>query len=65
MANDVLSPLGSEERIDGAYDKILVRLGGIEEMPLQLLSPYQGFTNNQGQACKSILWEKRPKVGRT
>lgn len=54
----VLGPLLAEGRIDGAYDKLLVRLGGLEEMPLRLLSPYQGFSEEQYQACKRVLQER-------
>jgi len=57
---DLFGPLRNEARIDGAYDKMLVRLGGFEEMPLRLLSPYQGFTEAQYQACKRILHENYP-----
>ena len=60
MMMDVLGPVLREGRIDGAYDKMLVRLGGLEEMPLRLLSPYQGFTEEQYQACKQVLHEKYP-----
>ena len=48
-------PLRHENRMDGAYDKILVRLGGFEEMPLRLLSPYKGFTEDQYQMCKQAF----------
>ena len=58
MLYDVLGPCLREGRIDGAYDKILVRLGGLEEMPLRLLSPYQCFSEEQYQACKRVLHEK-------
>lgn len=58
MLYDVLGPLLKQGRIDGAYDKLLVRLGGYEAMPLRLLSPYQGFSEEQYQACKRILYEK-------
>ena len=58
LGNDLFGPLRGEARIDGAYDKILVRLGGFEEMPLRLLSPYKGFTEEQYQACKQIVLEK-------
>ncbi|MEX1020069.1 MAG: dihydrodipicolinate synthase family protein [Litorilinea sp.] len=54
----VLGPLLAEGRIDGAYDKLLVRLGGLEEMPLRLLSPYEGFTEEQYQACKQVVLEQ-------
>lgn len=52
LLHGVLGDLLSMDRIDGAYDKVVVRLGGLEEMPLRLLSPYQGFTEEQYQDCK-------------
>jgi len=58
MLYGVLGPLLAEGRIDGAYDKMLVRLGGLEEMPLRLLSPYQGFSEEQYQSCKRNLHER-------
>ncbi|CAN5726643.1 hypothetical protein BH10CHL1_BH10CHL1_14060 [soil metagenome] len=58
MLYDVLGAVLTEGRIDGAYDKMLVRLGGLDEMPLRLLSPYQCFTEEQYQACKRVLHEK-------
>ena len=58
MAQDVLGPLMEEDRIDGAYDKLLVRLSGLEDMPLRLLSPYQCFTEEQYQTAKQVLHER-------
>jgi dihydrodipicolinate synthase/N-acetylneuraminate lyase len=58
MMHAVLGPLLAEGRIDGAYDKLLVRLGGLEEMPLRLLSPYQGFSEEQYLACRQVLHER-------
>ena len=58
MLYGVLGSVLTEGRIDGAYDKMLVRLGGLEEMPLRLLSPYQCFSEEQYQACKRILHEQ-------
>lgn len=58
MVHGALGPLLAEGRIDGAYDKLLVRLGGLEEMPLRLLSPYQGFSEEQYQACKRVMQER-------
>lgn len=52
---DVLGPRLSQGRIDGAYDKLLKRLGGLEEMPLRLLSPYQGFSEEEYQESKRIF----------
>lgn len=58
MLHEALGPLLAEGRIDGAYDKLLVRLGGLEEMPLRLLSPYQCFSEEQYQACKRVMQER-------
>jgi dihydrodipicolinate synthase/N-acetylneuraminate lyase len=52
MLNGVFGPLLAKERIDGAYDKMIVRMAGLEEMPLRLLSPYQGFEEEEYQAAK-------------
>jgi dihydrodipicolinate synthase/N-acetylneuraminate lyase len=60
MMYSVLGPVLPAGRIDGAYDKLLVRLGGLESMPLRLLSPYQGFTEEQYQQCKAILHSQFP-----
>ena len=58
ILQDLFKNLGSERRIDGAYDKLWVRLGGFEEMTLRLLSPYQGFSESHFQACKQLLRDK-------
>ena len=55
---DLFALLAGESKIDGAYDKLWVRLGGFEEMPLRLLSPYHGFSEAQFQACKQLLASK-------
>ena len=44
--------------MDGAYDKMLVKLGMLPEFPLRLLSPYQGFTEDDYRACRRLLDEK-------
>ena len=44
--------------MDGAYDKMLVKLGMLPDFPLRLLSPYQGFTEDDYQACRRLLNEK-------
>lgn len=61
MLHGVLGPALAEGRIDGAYDKMLVRLGGLEAMPLRLLSPYHGFSEEVYQACKRSLHERFPE----
>jgi hypothetical protein len=58
LAADVLGPLLAEKRVNSAHDKVTVRLGGLEEFPLRLLSPYQCFTEQQYEACKRIFYEK-------
>ncbi|MBS1825432.1 MAG: dihydrodipicolinate synthase family protein [Acidobacteria bacterium] len=54
---EVIAPLRRQALIDGAYDKALVKLAGVE-MPLRLLSPYQGFSEAIFEECKSILHAK-------
>ena len=38
--------------MDGAYDKMLVKLGMLPEFPLRLLSPYQSFEDEDYRAMK-------------
>lgn len=54
---EVIAPLRRQAFIDGAYDKTLVKLAGIP-IPLRLLSPYQGFSEEAYEECKRILDEK-------
>jgi dihydrodipicolinate synthase/N-acetylneuraminate lyase len=54
-----LAPTGGEARIDGAYDKMIVRAAGVD-MPLRLLSPYQGFSEKVFRACVANLRRKCP-----
>ena len=58
LSVDLFGHLRGENRIDGAFDKMIVRLGGLEEMPIRLLSPYQGFSEGQYLECERILLEK-------
>jgi dihydrodipicolinate synthase/N-acetylneuraminate lyase len=60
MADDILAPMRRRELMDGAYDKVLVRLGGIP-MPLRLLSPYESFPEEVFEECARILHEKYPE----
>jgi dihydrodipicolinate synthase/N-acetylneuraminate lyase len=55
LLHGVLGPLLEKPYIDGAYDKVLKRLGGFDEMPLRLLSPYQGVCEEEYQVCRTIL----------
>ena len=44
--------------MDGAYDKMLTKLGMLPDFPLRLLSPYQSFTDEDYQAMKRVLDDK-------
>jgi dihydrodipicolinate synthase/N-acetylneuraminate lyase len=56
---EVFAPI-SGERIDGAYDKAIVRLSGMEAMTLRLLSPYEGMSDAEYDACRRIFHERFP-----
>jgi dihydrodipicolinate synthase/N-acetylneuraminate lyase len=58
LSLDLFGSLRSDTRIDGAYDKLIAKLGGLEEMPLRLLSPYSGFTEAEYRMCFTILHER-------
>jgi hypothetical protein len=58
LLNDVFGTALAEGRIDGAYDKMIVRMAGLDEMPLRLLSPYQGFSEEAYQACRRVFCER-------
>jgi len=55
---DVIGPMLREPLIDGAYDKALVRLGGLT-MPLRLLSPYECVREDVFLECERILDAKQ------
>lgn len=50
-------PVRGTNRMDGAYDKMWVRLGGIP-MPLRLLSPYNGFPDELFEECRRIVLDQ-------
>ena len=60
VAEDILAPMRRHDLIDGAYDKMLVRLGGLA-MPMRMLSPYQAFSEEVFEECRRILDEKYPE----
>ena len=62
LANATFAGLPDEDHIDGCYDKMLVRMGGLEELPLRLLSPYHCFSEELYQECKSGVREKFPHL---
>jgi dihydrodipicolinate synthase/N-acetylneuraminate lyase len=54
---EIQDPIKGTNRMDGAYDKMWVRLGGIP-MPLRLLSPYESFSEDVLEQCRKILMER-------
>ena len=44
-------------RMDGAYDKLFVRLAGLD-MPLRLLSPYESLPDEVLETCRKIVAEE-------
>ena len=60
MQTDLWSaPIGTPH-MDGAYDKLLVKLGMLPDFPLRLLSPYAGFDQADYEACKRLLETRYP-----
>lgn len=58
MHVEVFGSFLAEERIDGAYDKMIKRAGGMREMPLRLLSPYEGFSEARYAEFERVIREK-------
>lgn len=54
---EIQRPIQGTDRMDGAYDKMWVRLSGLP-MPLRLLSPYQSFSEEVLEQCSRILMER-------
>ena len=44
--------------MDGAYDKMLTKLGMLPDFPLRLLSPYESFQDDDYLAMKKVLDDK-------
>ena len=57
MVEAVIAPMRRHSLMDGAYDKVLMRLGGVD-MPLRLLSPYESFSEDVFEECRTILHSK-------
>jgi dihydrodipicolinate synthase/N-acetylneuraminate lyase len=50
----------STPHMDGAYDKMLVKLGMLPDFPLRLLSPYLGYTQDDYERCRALLETRFP-----
>jgi dihydrodipicolinate synthase/N-acetylneuraminate lyase len=55
MGTDLWGQPKPGPHMDGAYDKMLVKLGMLPEFPLRLLSPYRGFDDDDYRACLRFL----------
>jgi dihydrodipicolinate synthase/N-acetylneuraminate lyase len=55
---DLFKLLEGDRHIDGAYDKLWLKLGGLEAMPLRLLSPYHSISEAEYRACNQMLHER-------
>ena len=58
LGTDLWSVGSPKPHMDGAYDKMLTKLGMIPEFPLRLLSPYVSFGEEDYRAMKKVLDEK-------
>ena len=60
LSDEVFAPAMIDQRIDGTYDKAIVRLGPIPDFPLRMLSPYRWLSEHEVEACRAILTERFP-----
>jgi dihydrodipicolinate synthase/N-acetylneuraminate lyase len=60
MSTGLWSQVSEGPHMDGAYDKLLVKLGLLPEFPLRLLSPYVGFGEHDYEAARRYLLEHHP-----
>lgn len=56
---NVIEPMRGHPMMDGAFDKVIARLGGLE-MPSRLLSPYDSFPEEIYEQCRTILHTRYP-----
>jgi len=58
LNTELWEQVSNSPHMDGAYDKMLVKLGMLPEFPLRLLSPYQGFTDADYRTFKAFLEDR-------
>lgn len=51
LDREIMAPVRGLGLMDGAYDKLRLRLGGMPEFPMRLLSPYASFSESQYEQC--------------
>lgn len=60
LSDEVFAEAMVDLRIDGTYDKAIVRLGPLPDFPLRMLSPYRWLSEAEVDACRAILRERFP-----
>ncbi len=60
LSDEVFAPAMVDQRIDGTYDKAIVRLGPVPDFPLRMLSPYRWLRESEVDACRAILEARFP-----
>lgn len=60
LSADLWSTPAPGPHMDGAYDKLLLRIGVMPGFPLRLLSPYQGFTDDDATRCRALMGSRWP-----
>lgn len=60
---EVLVPFMADQRVDGAYDKLIAKLGtGLEDLPLRMLSPYRTISDAEAAEARGLLRQHFPDV---
>lgn len=60
---DVIAPLLRDRRVDGAYDKTILRLSrGMGDFPLRMLSPYRTVSEAEFAAARTTLEDRYPEL---
>ena len=65
MGTDLWAQPKPGPHMDGAYDKMLVKLGMLPEFPLRLLSPYRGFDDDDYRRLPALPPGRLRRLART
>lgn len=61
LSDEVFAASMEDLRIDGTYDKAIVRLGPVPDFPLRMLSPYRCLEPHEvDDGCRSVLTARFP-----
>jgi dihydrodipicolinate synthase/N-acetylneuraminate lyase len=60
LSDEVFGPSMLDPRIDGTYDKAIVRLGPVPDFPLRMLSPYDCLSVQEVEQARTILRTRFP-----